>query len=135
MFIPFISKAVVVGLISLASFSDLKADNCIDMVWLYAVNQFIVENMADRFALTLPQYVINYMFIIFMLNLQILGSGGTIIWVMLLSVVFLKVKYQLRHIAGAGVCLLGIGTLAYADISSGKSNNGNIQLNEIMIHK
>ena len=70
-----------------------------------------------------------------MLNLQILGSGGTIIWVMLLSVVFLKVKYHLLHIAGAGVCLLGIGTLAYADISSGKSNNGSIQLNEIMIHK
>ena len=43
---------------------------------------------------------------------------------MLLSVVFLKVKYQLLHIAGAGVCLLGIATLAYADIASGKSNKG-----------
>jgi len=59
-----------------------------------------------------------------MLYPQILGSGGTIIWVMLLSVVFLKVKYQLLHIAGAGVCLLGIATLAYADITSGKSNKG-----------
>ncbi|XP_065908175.1 solute carrier family 35 member F2-like [Dysidea avara] len=57
-------------------------------------------------------------------SIQILGSGGTIIWVMLLSVVFLKVKYQLLHIAGAGVCLLGIAALAYADITSGKSNKG-----------
>ena len=45
---------------------------------------------------------------------------------MLLSVVFLKVKYQLLHIAGAGVCLLGISALAYADITSGKSNKGTV---------
>ena len=55
---------------------------------------------------------------------QILGSGGTIVWVVLLSTVVLKAKYQLIHFAGVGVCLLGIGALAYADIHSGKSYEG-----------
>jgi len=54
--------------------------------------------------------------------------------VMLLSVVFLKVKYQLLHIAGASVCLLGIATLAYADIASGKSNKGVFSYMQYCIH-
>ena len=60
--------------------------------------------------------------------MQILGSGGTIVWVMLLSTVFLRAKYQLIHFAGVSICLLGIGVLAYADIHNGKSLEGRILL-------
>ena len=60
-----------------------------------------------------------------MLFVQILGSGGTIVWVMLLSTVALRTKYRLLHFAGVVICLLGIGALAYADIHSGKSHEGN----------
>ena len=58
------------------------------------------------------------------LFVQILGSGGTIVWVMLLSTIFLRAKYRLIHFAGVGVCLLGIGALAYTDIHNGKSQEG-----------
>ena len=60
-----------------------------------------------------------------MLFVQILGSGGTIVWVMLLSTVVLRTKYRLMHFAGVVMCLLGIGALAYADIHSGKVHEGN----------
>ena len=60
--------------------------------------------------------------------MQILGSGGTIVWVMLLSTVFLRAKYRLIHFAGVSICLLGIGVLAYADIHNGKSLEGRILL-------
>ena len=46
-------------------------------------------------------------------------------WVMLLSTVALRTKYRLIHFAAVVMCLLGIGALAYADIHSGKSHEGN----------
>ena len=55
------------------------------------------------------------------LFVHILGSGGTIVWVMLLSTIFLRAKYRLIHFAGVGICPLGIGALAYTDIHNGKS--------------
>ena len=56
---------------------------------------------------------------------QLLGSGGTIVWVMFLSTIVLSAKYRLIHFAGVGICLLGIGALVYADIHNGKSQEGN----------
>ena len=49
-------------------------------------------------------------------------------WVMLLSTIFLRAKYRLIHFAGVGICLLGIGVLAYADIQNRKSLEGRMLL-------
>ena len=43
---------------------------------------------------------------------------------MFLSTIVLSAKYRLIHFAGVGLCLLGIGTLVYADIHNGISQEG-----------
>jgi solute carrier family 35 protein F1/2 len=44
--------------------------------------------------------------------------------VMVLSWLFLSVRYLIPHLIGVGVCLVGIGMIIYADAISGKGVEG-----------
>jgi solute carrier family 35 protein F1/2 len=44
--------------------------------------------------------------------------------VMVLSYLFLSVRYLISHLVGVSVCLIGIGLVIYADVLSGKGAEG-----------
>ncbi|KAI6183221.1 Solute carrier family 35 member F2 [Aphelenchoides bicaudatus] len=106
----------VYGLMVVCRSGDRNMLNVLkDRGWKYLILAF-VDVQANYLIVYAYQYTN-------LTSIQILDCS-VIPTVMVLSYLFLSVRYLISHLVGVSVCLVGIGLIIYADVVSGKGAEG-----------
>uniref|UniRef100_A0A7E4V2L6 EamA domain-containing protein n=1 Tax=Panagrellus redivivus TaxID=6233 RepID=A0A7E4V2L6_PANRE len=123
-FLNYFLLAFVYGLILVCRNGDHNLVNVLrTRGWKYLILAFVdVE----------ANYIIVYAYQFTNLTSIQLLDCSTIPLVMILSFLFLSVRYQLSHIIGVAICMVGLSCVIYADANGGTSGGSNPLLGDLL---